>query len=231
MKSNPVFWVRSATSAAGMVSHGRWRSRMLKSHHLGPMGDLSVALVVLEQGVTTRELHGHSEEEVLLVIAGEVDMVRSSSVDRMPVGGFSFHPPGHRHTVTGVSGEDAHILVLRWAIGDSPTDGSDPPATVVNSASLAPGSRILDKTPLALGGALDAVVADLAPGAEAFSGQCNSDRLAVLIAGEVSGCGIRVVAPSVICIPAGTRCPFVSDSASFCRIVALEFHPPGTLPA
>jgi mannose-6-phosphate isomerase-like protein (cupin superfamily) len=82
---------------------------------------LSCHVSVLNQGKRPHPPHRHAEEEIFLVLAGEVDLIlpdrgplQGGERQRLGVGQLVYYPVGYPHTLEAVSKEPAHYIMFKW---------------------------------------------------------------------------------------------------------------------
>lgn len=98
----------------------------MRSYHLfhgftAVLADFSCHISVLNHGKCPHPPHQHPEEEILLVLSGEVeqflpDLECQSPGGRVRLGpgNFAYLPAGCYHTLTAISKEPARYLMLKW---------------------------------------------------------------------------------------------------------------------
>jgi uncharacterized cupin superfamily protein len=90
------------------------------------MRALSCHASVLNHGQCPHPPHIHKEEEILLVLSGEVDIILPDLATperdgrmRLKPGQFAYYPAGFAHTLRTVSQEPANYLMFKWHTGPS----------------------------------------------------------------------------------------------------------------
>ena len=181
--------------------------------------------------------HRHDEDEILMVLAGEVDIeVPDFDGDaqngrlRLQAGQFAYYPAQFAHTLRTLSEEPANYLMLKWQGGP----GSQPPLAFGRFDALAPvaspspekgfRTRPLFDGPTASLEKLHGHASMLLPGAGYESHVDAHDVAIVVLEGEVETLGERVQPFGVIFYPAGQSHGMTNPGATPARYVVFEFH-------
>jgi quercetin dioxygenase-like cupin family protein len=184
--------------------------------------------------------HRHDEEEILLVLSGEVDITipdldsaAGNGQLHLKPGQFVYYPANFAHTLRTVSDEPANYLLLRWQSGP----GANPPlgfgrfnaAAPVASPTQEKGFRaqLLFEGPTAKLRKLHCHVSTLLPGA-GYSPHVDAHDVAIVVLeGEVETLGERAKPCSVIFYPAGESHGMTNPGSSIARYLVFEFHGDG----
>lgn len=81
------------------------------------LDDLSCHVSALAPGHTPHAPHQHPEEELLLLLAGAVDLVLPDTPEkriRLQPGEFVYYPAQFLHTIESAGEEPANYLMLKW---------------------------------------------------------------------------------------------------------------------
>jgi len=230
------FWTRSAATDMAMTREDGWSYRVLKHGFPGCMGTLGAYVLTLDPGCVPHPVHNHGEEEILIPLAGAVDVLQSGpDVIRLSPGTLLFHPTGHQHTHRGASAQPAEFVVLKWSV---PGLTAVPPDNVAFFAETDTGPeawverggirrrRVWERVPLAAGGHCEAEVIEMSPETGYPVHSHEHDLCLVLTQGRLAGLGHLSVAPAVIYYPAGTPHGAAPTNPEPLRMIAIEFHRP-----
>ena len=82
---------------------------------------LTCHVSVLKKGESPHPPHRHPEEEILLLLAGEIDLIvpdcppdRGGERHRLKPGHFAYYPAEYAHTLETVSEGAANYFMLKW---------------------------------------------------------------------------------------------------------------------
>jgi len=85
------------------------------------MADLSCHVSVLSPGRTPHKPHKHREEELLILLSGEVELLvpgngpnREQKSHRIKPGAFIYYPAGQRHTLRNSGTGPATYFMFKW---------------------------------------------------------------------------------------------------------------------
>ena len=184
--------------------------------------------------------HRHDEEEILLVLSGEVDIEvpdrASSERDgrlRMSAGQFAYYPAHFAHTLRTTSEEPANYLMFKWQSGPS----AGPPLGFGCFDALAPVTAAKQEKgfraqpvfegPTSWLRKLHCHASTLLPGA-GYSPHVDAHDVAIIVLeGEVETLGERAKPCSVIFYPAGESHGMSNPGPSIAKYVVFEFHGTG----
>jgi quercetin dioxygenase-like cupin family protein len=196
---------------------------------------------VLAQHRSPHPPHVHDEEEVLLVLAGEVDLLLPDGPSeehrtRLVVGQLAYYPAGFRHTIETVSAEPATYLMFKW---HNETRGGSSSAlahiTVTAEAPIPtePGfhTRVVLNGPTAQLRRLHVHRSVLTPGAGYAPHVDAHDVAIVVLEGAVETLGQRVEPHSVIFHPAGEPHGIRNPDDRPATYLVLELHGSQATPA
>jgi mannose-6-phosphate isomerase-like protein (cupin superfamily) len=200
---------------------------------------LSCHVSVLTQNQIPHPPHEHKEEEILLLLAGEVDLILPDSQfrekdqrKRLKPGQFVYHPAHFTHTLQTVSEDPANYVILKWDNHDSTeTDAIlafghfhsfDPEENAEVKAGFRP--RPVFEGPTACLRKLHCHASTLTPGA-GYDPHIDSHDVAIIVLeGEVETLGERVGPHSVIFYPAGELHGMRNPGEKIAKYVVFEFH-------
>ena len=193
----------------------------------------------LAEGVCPHPPHRHEEEEILMLLSGEVDLVVPDAQvlerdDRIRIkpGEFAYYPANFAHTIQTTSHEPANYLMLRWfnskkthlaglcrfGVFDSgwaedPKDGY--------------ASRLIFQGPTECLQKLRCHVSAVGAG-EGYEPHVDRHEVAIIVLeGEVETLGQRVVPHGVILCPAGEPHGMHNPGTKTARYVVFELHGSG----
>lgn len=197
---------------------------------------LACHVSMLCQGRRPHAPHAHTEEELLLLLEGEVDVILGDGPSVGPgiplkPGEFVYHPAHFCHSLETTSAEPAKYLMFKW---HSAPAGSAAPLAFGQfdlADSAAPGniqkgfsSRVLFEGATAYLRKLHCHVTALAPGAGYDPHIDAYDVTILVLEGEVETLGQRVARNGVIFYPAGEPHGMRNPGPASARYVVFEFH-------
>jgi quercetin dioxygenase-like cupin family protein len=181
----------------------------------------------------------HDEEEILLLLAGEVDLIipslegfEGTQRKRLRVGEFVYYPAGFMHTLETVSKEPANYLMFKWSGGLS---GLDSPLAfghfhlffdVAEQPQVETGlhTRVVFEGPTAYLRRLQCHTSTLTAGA-GYDPHIDAYEVAIVVLeGEVETLGERVGPHGVIFYPSGEPHGMLNPGGVTARYVVFEFH-------
>jgi len=226
-----------------------WRPHRLFRGPTPGLAGFACHVSVLDQGRSPHPPHRHSEEEILIVLAGEADLIlperkgtrESEPPFRLRAHQFVYYPAGYPHTLVGASREPVHYLMLKWM--SEPTGITDPLSFGVFSpfetpaAVAATGAHPFQTHRLLKGhtrwlrrlrchSTVLASRAGYEPHADAY------DVIILVLEGRVETLGKEVGPNGVIFYAAGEQHGIHNPGEAMARYLVFEFHgqqsPPGT---
>jgi len=213
-----------------------WRPYPIFSGSTKTVRALSCHASVLNHGQCPHPPHRHDEEELLLVLSGEVDItVPDVDMDdarlRMRPGQFAYYPANFAHTLRTVSERPANYLMFRWRSGP----GAGPPLAFGRFDALPPAAshekgfrtQLLFEGPTSSLRKLHCHASTLLPGAGYPSHADAHDVAIVVLEGEIETLGERVGPCGVIFYLAGESHGMSNPGQSRARYVVFEFHGDG----
>ncbi|QIF01595.1 cupin domain-containing protein [Roseimicrobium sp. ORNL1] len=217
-----------------------WNAHHFFRGYTAGLADVICHMSVLSQGKCPHPPFQHPEEEILVVLEGEVEVHhptwegRNRFVQR--AGEVAYYPAGFYHTLTTTSEQPAKYLMLRWI---SDPSGEIPPLDpgVFTSTPSLPGDETKASdategwrhTPLMDGATsylskLHGHVTIMEPGAGYDPHVDDYDVILIVLEGEVSCFGGTVSAGGVIVCVAGEPHGLKNTGSKPARYIALEFH-------
>lgn len=200
--------------------------------------ELSCHMSALAPGVSPHPPHEHQEEEILIILSGEVDVIlkESCSIEnvtrqRLRKNQFVYYPAHFAHTLEAAGKESANYLMLKW-------NGASVPRNNMLSFCYFDAQHSYDETQKRQGFSprrvfegptcyleklqchttiLDAG-AGYPPHADAY------DVAILMLEGEVRTLGKNIKAPGVIFYAAGKPHGILNTSDSPAKYLVFEFH-------
>lgn len=228
------FWARSIPPRQDLDGTG-WTIKPLIWDSPGFMGSLSIYYSTLAPGVIPHDIHQHPQEEIEVVLSGEIEVVMPEQTTRIGPGSFHYQPAGHPHTIRGSGDEPASFVLIRWQPATpegaiAPSEGLVYDATTLSPWEQRPGGQEQQLCPpLTLANGTRLVIY-----ARSWTSQDGCvvhtdpfDSLVVLLHGRICGLGHDTRAPAVIYFSAGT--PHVVkpvEDGDTTLTLYFEFYPP-----
>ena len=133
-------WVHNLDLPLDGDSDSGWRIHRVFRGRTAGLAQLSCHASVLNSGRTPHPPHDHDEEEILIVLEGEVELVLQSGpethgVPAMP-GMLVYYPSGQLHTLCNSSDAPSTYLMFKWV--SSEQEGSDRLSAQVYNYPLEP---------------------------------------------------------------------------------------------
>jgi len=199
---------------------------------------LSCHVSVLVQGHCPHPPHTHPEEEILMMLAGEADLIlpQMPSSDgkrelRLRPGQFVYYPAHFPHTLRAISPQPANYLMFKWLARSSAPDaqlafGYFDAADSNSSDEDLPeyDSPLLFEGPTGCLRKLHAHVTNLASGSGYEPHADAHDVAIVVLQGEVETLGRRVRPHGLVYYAGGEPHGIRNPGAHPARYVVFEFH-------
>lgn len=184
--------------------------------------------------------HRHDEEEILVVLSGEVDIMvpdvggpNGNDRKRMHAGQFAYYPANFAHTLRAISEEPANYLMFKWQsgsragtpLGFGQFDALGTIAPLAQEKGFR--AKLLVEGPTDGLSKLHCHASTLLPGA-GYSPHVDAHDVAIIVLeGEIETLGERVKPCGVIFYPAGEPHGISNPGESLARYVVFEFHGEG----
>ncbi|MFA7369095.1 MAG: glycosyltransferase [Kiritimatiellales bacterium] len=175
--------------------------------------------------------HRHDEEEILVVLSGEVDLILPSERRRMNAGGFVYYPAGFPHSLEAAGQAAANHLMLKWsgwrrtkaaALGFQAGPASAVDSSQENGGGFA--SAVCFEGPTGYLKKLQVHLSSIAPGGGYAAHHDDHDVVIIVLEGEVETLGRRVSPHGVIYYAAGEPHGMRNSGAVPARYLVVEFH-------
>jgi hypothetical protein len=200
--------------------------------------DLSCHASVLAPGSCPHPPHAHQEEELLLLLSGQVEIILPDLRDpgeeqtrRLVPGRLVYYPYGFSHTLTTVSDEAANYLMFKWTclarekeseLGFGEFDLLDPGGGFQTKGGF--NIRVVFEGPTGYLGKLQCHTSTLPPGVGYEPHADKHDVCIVVLEGEVETIGQRVRPHGVIYYAPGKPHGMRNPGGESARYVVFEFH-------
>jgi quercetin dioxygenase-like cupin family protein len=215
-----------------------WKPYPVFRGSTGDVQDLSCHVSTLRQNHSPHPPHTHKEEELLFVLAGEVDLtlpdLRAAGGHerrRLKAGQLVYYPAHFAHTLETVSQTPANYLMFKWHAESAATDAALAFAQLDVFDPSRPGEvqegyrkRPVFQGPTAYLRKLHCHATTLTPGAGYEPHVDAYDVAIVVLDGEVETLGQRVGPHGVIFYPAGESHGMRNPGDTVARYVVFEFH-------
>jgi quercetin dioxygenase-like cupin family protein len=199
--------------------------------------DLSCHVSSLRSGSIPHPPHRHREEELLLLLDGEVDLLLP---DLEPTGGdhrvrlqpgdFVYYPAHFAHSLQAVGESPANYLMFKW-FSEPKIDRGElgylfNPSILSTDTEAVTGfkTRLLFEGPTACLRKLQSHASELAPGA-GYDAHVDAHDVAIIVySGEIETQGSRYGPHSVIYFPAGELHGMKNPGTEPANYLVFEFH-------
>ena len=201
--------------------------------------DIECHVSILEQGEVPHPPHRHQEEELLILISGEVDLLlpgnesmHGSERQRLKVGEFVYYPANFPHTLQTLSKEHATYLMFKWHSVSPIYKSNSLGYGIYSSLNKQPEAmndsafqvQLLFEGPTDNLNRLHCHNSYLAPGG-GYDEHFDSHDVAILVLeGEVDTLNERVGPNGVIFYRAGERHGMQNKGSIAARYIVFEFH-------
>jgi quercetin dioxygenase-like cupin family protein len=217
-----------------------WKSYPIFRGATAGVQDLACHISVLNPRRIPHPPHRHEEEEILLLLAGEVDLVLpdlaagdAGDRTRLRAGEFVYYPARFTHTLETMSAQPANYLMFKWK-GRCQSADMKPAVSFGHFTLLAaaeghgemPGYRphlVLEGQTTWLR-KLHCHVSTLAPGAGYEPHVDPYDVAIIALEGELETIGERVKPHGVVFYPSGERHGMRNPGRATAKYVVFEFH-------
>lgn len=206
-------WIRPIMLPTDQANPGAWKIDDRCQGRFGGFDDLSVHVSTLSPGVVPHPLHQHLEEELKIVLSGEIaslwrddslEIVRESTA--LSRGSCIYNRSGESHTIRGDSAIPSTYLVVRWKRKGKKNTPHSQESFIFDrnridmhaSVQVADGFSILPLQDLPRHGNLRGHLTFLQPGAGYTPHADPYDLLIVLLEGAVETLNQRVQAPALV---------------------------------
>jgi len=194
---------------------------------------MSCHVSVVVQGHRPHPPHAHAEEEILVMLAGEIDLIlpQLASSDgnrelRLRPGQFVYYPARYPHGLRGASPEPAHYVVFKWLAGCGKPDAQLPFGCFdagKESLSRFGYLRLLDG-PTGCLRKLHSHATHLAPGGGHEPHAHPYEAAVVVLEGEIETLGSRVRPHGLVYYAGGDAHGIRNPGPEPARYVVFEFH-------
>jgi len=221
-----------------LTENQHWKPFHLFQGSTPNASDLECHVSVLRQGHRPHPPHTHDEEEILLLLEGEVDLLLPEAPGipndqrmRIRPGDFVYYPSRFPHTLEGASENPANYLMLKWQAASTPTEAvlSYGYCSIVDSLEAQAGkkgfsARRLFEGPTTWLKKLHCHTSTLTPGTGYATHSDPHDIVIIVLAGVVETLEEQVGPHSVIFYRAGEPHGMVNSGKDLAKYVVFEFH-------
>jgi uncharacterized cupin superfamily protein len=212
-----------------------WKPYPIFSGSTADLRFLSCHVSVLSTGECPHPPHTHQEEEILVVLKGEVDIIlpdaaKENRRKRLKSGEFVYYPSHFAHTLQTVSQDPANYLMFKWHSQETETNSplafghfgiSERQEGAGAEDCFCP--RLVFEGPTAYLRKLHCHVSTLAPGSGYEPHVDAYDVGIIVLEGEIETLGERIN-QSVIFYRGGEPHGMRNSSSAIARYVVFEFH-------
>jgi quercetin dioxygenase-like cupin family protein len=215
-----------------------WKPYPIFDGTTGNLENLSSHVSVLTQNSCPHPAHSHGEEEILMLLTGEVDLILQNEKvpegflrKHLKPGEFVFYPANFSHTLETTSEDPAHYVMFKWYSNRSLSESGIPfghfcifnPA-VDSEDDDGFGAGLVFEGPTTYLRKLHCHTSALSPGAGYEPHVDAYDVGIVVIEGEVETLNERVGPHGVIFYPGGEPHGMYNPGNVTAKYVVFEFH-------
>ncbi|MCA9395293.1 MAG: cupin domain-containing protein [Candidatus Omnitrophica bacterium] len=214
-----------------------WQGYPLFSGGSTNVSKLTCHTSVLDPGACPHPPHRHPEEELLVLLDGELDVIlpelkgTGGKNRRLKVGGFLYYPADFPHTIRTVSDVPAKYVMFKWintALKPAGRleydDWTIPEAAAVGSGEDGMAARKIFAGSTECLKKLHGHATCLAPGAGYDPHVDKHDVAIIMLEGEVETLNQRAARHNIIYYPAGTAHGMRNAGTGPARYLVFEFH-------
>ncbi len=215
-----------------------WRAHPIFHGPTSAVETLSCHASALAPGRSPHPPHTHSEEELLVVLAGEVELILPDEQDptepsstRLRRGQFVYHPSGFAHSLKTVGREPANYVMFKWLGASTGTNSLLPfghfdAFDETPASAFGPGfhTHLVFEGPTEYLEKLHGHSSTLTPG-QGYEPHVDAHDVAIItFEGEVESLGERLGPNAVIFYPAGEAHGMRNPGEVTARYLVFEFH-------
>ena len=215
------FWIRTIPSVLQEDEKTGWNIYMLFKGSAHFLRNLSCHVSVLSEGKIPHPLHQHAEEELIIILCGEVENIMTQGhppyrkkTGRLKRGSVVYLSAHHPHTIRSIGPGPAKFIVFKWSgiVHNSKNDilrsfiFDQAEKNRLPTDQFKPGFKMgrLFETPTRYLRNLCASVHDLKMDVGVKPHKHAHDLVLVLMDGRINSMHVDISAPAVIFFPAGT---------------------------
>jgi uncharacterized cupin superfamily protein len=219
----------------------RWRAYHQFRGPTRTLAEMSCHVSVLSAGHHPHPPHIHREEELLIVLDGEVEIELAEDPDStgsrrhsLKPGMFSYYPATQHHTIHNVGALPATYLMFKWHAGTRGSEAPLPASIFQYGAAATPNpkpmaTKLLFQQATHCLGKLHAHLTILQPGGGYEPHADAYDVAIVLLSGEVETIGQRVTPLGIIYYSAGELHGMRNVGSAPATYLVFEFHSPAAV--
>lgn len=216
----------------------KWKPYPIVNGSTTGLNDFSCHASALAQGFSPHPPHEHDEEEILIILSGEVDIILKDSrlegkpyKKRLQKNQFVYYPARFAHTLETVSKEPANYLMFKWCGIPFPVEKilNFNCFDTLSLQDTVKGQQGFSPQPVFEGAThylkkLHCHTTILGPGA-GYPPHADSYDVAILmLEGEVRTLDQHTKAPGVIFYEAGKPHGILNPASSPAKYLVFEFH-------
>ena len=220
----------------------RWQPYYQFRGSTGSVTAMACHISVLSAGHHPHPPHIHQEEELLIVLDGDVEIELADDPERtnsrrhaMKPGMFSDYPAAQHHTIHNIGERPATYLMFKWSAPAAATEVPLPTSIFEYEPQVVPpqpapmAQRLIFQQATQLLGKLHAHLTTLQPGAGYEPHADPYDVAIVLLSGEVETIGERVRPIGLIYYSAGELHGMRNVGTTPATYLVFEFHGPRSM--
>ena len=214
------FWIKGISSILEENKKTGWIVYKLFNGFSRLMKNLSCHVGVLSEGKMPHPLHQHAEEEVMVILCGELECTTAQDrlpygkkQDRLKRGSVIYLSAYHQHTIRSIGPGPAEFLIIRWKGTINKLNADIPKSFVFNQSERDQlpiskfGSELsmvrLFEMPTKYLRNLCASIQDLKIDAGVKPHRSDHDLAIILMDGRIDTMHSEISAPAVLFFPAG----------------------------
>jgi len=215
-----------------------WKPYFIFNGSTGNLRSLSCHVSVLTQNTCPHPPHAHDEEEILMLLSGEVDIIiqagdspGESHRKQLKPGQFVYYPAAFFHTLETTSIDPANYLMFKWRSDKANKEpklqfGQFDMLHRTDDSAIEEGFeyRLVFDGPTAYLRRLQCHTSTLTPGAGYEPHIDAYDVAIVVVEGEVQTLGERLGPHSVIFYPGGEPHGMHNPGNVIAKYIVFEFH-------
>lgn len=215
-----------------------WRPYPIFKGSTKSLQNLSCHVSTLAKGFIPHPPHVHKEEEILLLLQGEVDLIvfdektgKNNLRIRRKSGQCVYYPANFAHTLQTVSDEPANYLMFRWIGVSKKTHASlsftqfdIEDSRIDTTAKPDFCSHLLFEASTEYLGKIHSHISKLSGGSSYHSHRDPYDVAIVVLEGEVETLGERVIPQGIIFYAAGDPHGIRNSTLKIAKYIVFEFH-------
>ncbi len=210
----------------------------IKSCTTSTLDELETHVSFLKAGNSPHAPHSHSEEEIIIVLSGKLQIVRTPQSNEnikstiLTPGSFTYHDSNNAHTVYSVGPEPAIYVCIKW-------NGTriKEKMNVLSSSDFVPDyekekknlhsefwTKMVFESPTEFLGKLHSHISHMKPGAGYNPHSDPYDVMIILLDGKIETLEEEVKSTSIIFYQTGESHGIKNVGSEIARYIVFEFH-------